>query len=452
MAKQNISKQLHLKFKKSSAKMSKYFKKTSKKIIKRKKTAIRKTKQLHKQNIRRVKKSYNSLKPYQQKNLICISIILVILTGLGINYWYKNRPAPEIVYSTILPESTSLETRILVAGDVYWGRRMNDWSQQSSLKEAYPFSRLNEFNRDQYDAWIANLECPAVPGIKQPIGFVPELWEFNCDTDYLPEAAKWFDVFSLANNHTQNQKREEGLEITRKMLDENGIQHFGNFNPHIKKDVCEVVSISARANYNGTQQKVNIPIALCGYDGVYYTITKESMAVMTKYSKLMPVIAFPHMGQEYQALTDDLRRDLYHQLVDNGADVVLGNHPHWVQPTEAYKGKLITYSLGNFIFDQQFSEEVMRSAAIDIVMSVDKENISTDQIKAWAQIGDNCSSFQDDCLEQAQNMKLGRLPFSLRFNIVAVDLSNKISKPANLKSYNAILDRLDWENTAKELR
>jgi len=44
---------------------------------------------------------------------------------------------------------------------------MNDWSMASPLKTAYPFSRLNEFHRDQYDAWIAGLECPTVAGFSQ---------------------------------------------------------------------------------------------------------------------------------------------------------------------------------------------------------------------------------------------------------------------------------------------
>jgi poly-gamma-glutamate synthesis protein (capsule biosynthesis protein) len=46
-----------------------------------------------------------------------------------------------------------------------------------------------------------------------------------------------------------------------------------------------------------------------------------------------------------------------HQTIDWGADIVIGNHPHWYQGIEIYHGKLITYSHGNFVFDQMWSEE-----------------------------------------------------------------------------------------------
>ena len=44
-----------------------------------------------------------------------------------------------------------------------------------------------------------------------------------------------------------------------------------------------------------------------------------------------------------------------HLAIDSGADLVIGNHPHWVQPIEIYKDKLITYAHGNFVFDQEWS-------------------------------------------------------------------------------------------------
>ena len=46
-----------------------------------------------------------------------------------------------------------------------------------------------------------------------------------------------------------------------------------------------------------------------------------------------------------------------HLSIDWGADIVIGNHPHWYQGVEIYHGKLITYSHGNFVFDQMWSEE-----------------------------------------------------------------------------------------------
>ena len=55
--------------------------------------------------------------------------------------------------------------------------------------------------------------------------------------------------------------------------------------------------------------------------------------------------------------TPDNPVDIGHLAIDAGADIVIGNHPHWYQPVEIYKGKLITYAHGNFVFDQMWSEE-----------------------------------------------------------------------------------------------
>ena len=62
-----------------------------------------------------------------------------------------------------------------------------------------------------------------------------------------------------------------------------------------------------------------------------------------------------------------------HQLIDAGADIVHGHHPHILQSTEIYKNKPIFYSLGNFIFDQNWSSETSSSELV--ILKVDKENI-----------------------------------------------------------------------------
>jgi poly-gamma-glutamate synthesis protein (capsule biosynthesis protein) len=54
-------------------------------------------------------------------------------------------------------------------------------------------------------------------------------------------------------------------------------------------------------------------------------------------------------------------------LIDAGADMVIATHPHWVQGAELYKGRLIAYSLGNFVFDQTWSTETQQGAALDLV-------------------------------------------------------------------------------------
>ena len=73
------------------------------------------------------------------------------------------------------------------------------------------------------------------------------------------------------------------------------------------------------------------------------------------------VVAY-HWGVEYVDLPSTRQIDLAHLTIDAGADVVLGNHPHWIQPVELYNGKFIIYAHGNFVFDQEWSPETKLGA------------------------------------------------------------------------------------------
>jgi len=80
--------------------------------------------------------------------------------------------------------------------------------------------------------------------------------------------------------------------------------------------------------------------------------------------KRQVVIVSVHWGKEYvalpsteQGIADDDPQRVAHWIVDSGADLVIGNHPHHVQAVELYHNHLITYAHGNFIFDQMFSDE-----------------------------------------------------------------------------------------------
>jgi poly-gamma-glutamate capsule biosynthesis protein CapA/YwtB (metallophosphatase superfamily) len=67
------------------------------------------------------------------------------------------------------------------------------------------------------------------------------------------------------------------------------------------------------------------------------------------------VMIYYHWGTEYTHNANADQRQIAHRAIDAGADLILGTHPHWVQGVEWYKDRLITYSLGNFIFDQEWS-------------------------------------------------------------------------------------------------
>jgi poly-gamma-glutamate synthesis protein (capsule biosynthesis protein) len=344
------------------------------------------------------------------------------------------------------PRAVSLESRILFMGNTFWGRYINDWSMASDLGYAYPFSRLNEFNREQYDAWISGLECPTVAGLNLSSYAQEETLSFNCPPEYLPEAAKWFTAFTLANNHTDNQGAD-GFAETKTQLAANGIQYFGHYDPEALDEICNVVIVPARILFDDNRrEKIELPLVFCGYHGVFKVPSAESLAQITLYSEYFPVIAMPHMGAEYQAAPDDLKISAYRTMIDNGAEMVIGDHPHWIQNSEVYNGRLIVYSMGNFMFDQQFNGEVTRSALIDIKLSGDAESA-----QRWAAVAEQCRVGLSECLEIARQNQLPKLQLTYEFDVLGSDDSGHITKPATPEELESIKQRLNWQTTAQGL-
>ena len=388
--------------------------------------------------------------------VVCVVVLLCGTLGCAAAYWLlpKNQVRATTPRSQktqpVRPYPVSASSNMLFFGNVYFSRYINDWSMASPLKFAYPFSRLNEFDRTKYDAWIAGLECPTVAGLQQSSAAEDATLSFNCNPQYLPEAAKWFTAFTLANNHTDNQGAA-GFAETQKHLDENKIQYFGHPDPRELADVCDVITVPARVVMNNQKtETASLPVAMCGYHGFIRRPPPEAIAVMQRYSHIMPVIAMPHAGKEYVAAPDQLKTELYRSMIDSGADVVIGDHPHWVQTTESYKGRLIVYSMGNFIFDQQLRPEMTRSAGIQVLLSVDGAEKKV--LTGWTELAKTCTTYHDDCLIRAEQQKLTKLPYTMKYGVVGTDDYGKIVKPASPEVQAGILERLNWSQTMTQLQ
>ena len=109
-----------------------------------------------------------------------------------------------------------------------------------------------------------------------------------------------------------------------------------------------------------------ITFAFMGFNGVSDTIdtdeVKREVHEARKHADV--VVVSYHWGKEYESVpmvapgvADQDPRQIAHLTIDAGADLIIGNHPHWVQGVEIYKGKFIAYAHGNFVFDQMFSTE-----------------------------------------------------------------------------------------------
>jgi poly-gamma-glutamate synthesis protein (capsule biosynthesis protein) len=333
-------------------------------------------------------------------------------------------------------------------GDIFFGRYINDWSNASPLGVQYPFQQLQTgFNRDNYDAWIANFECPSVAGLNISSAQMDATLSFNCDPKYLPEVAKYWDAVSLGNNHTGNQG-DDGFKQTQANLAANKIQYFGAADPSDTANDCNVIALNIQAKLsNNSVKPYKIPFGFCGYDGVYSIPTDAEISEISTYAKVLPTFAMPHMGVEYTAAPNSYQVSTYHKMIDAGAEMVIGNHPHWTQTTEDYKGKLIVYSMGNFIFDQQSDAEVTRSALIDVAVTV--QNVAV--LEKWSAIADQCAGDFAKCSELATAQNLPKLQLSYQFDVRGGDSSNKLTKPASAATLDALKSRLGWDATMTAL-
>ena len=72
----------------------------------------------------------------------------------------------------------------------------------------------------------------------------------------------------------------------------------------------------------------------------------------------------PHWGTQYTHTPEPIQRVVARALVDAGADLVVGGHPHWVQGADAVDGVPVLHSLGNFVFDMYWEPEVLEGVVL----------------------------------------------------------------------------------------
>jgi Bacterial capsule synthesis protein PGA_cap len=386
------------------------------------------------------------------------AVVVLIIIGTGSAAWWltagadspttPRQPATARQSSKASEsEITEVTGRYLMHGTIVTARAVEKWSKRAdgSTDWARPYSALHTFQPELYDDWIADFECPSLD-IVIPYQIQVDLLQFNCRPEFVAEAAKHFSVFNLANNHSGDKGRD-GFEKTRAVLAKNNIQPHGHYDPSAAEDICEVVGLNVRAKRpDGSEQKAVMPVAFCAWHYFGRSPRAGEIEHMTKYSKIMPVFAFVHMGQEYLTAAAPAQVDIAHKVLDAGADFVIANNPHWVQNTEVYKGKLIAYSTGNFIFDQ-IDAEGMRSVSIDVGLRLTHNG----NLAKWLALGESCKTLHDDCFERARQQKLTKPTYKLTYGVVAGDNSGRLTKRASPALQQAIEARTNWATTLQEL-
>jgi poly-gamma-glutamate capsule biosynthesis protein CapA/YwtB (metallophosphatase superfamily) len=202
----------------------------------------------------------------------------------------------------------------------------------------------------QADLVVGNLECVIATRGEA----VDKPWTFRAHPRCVPLLAWHFHALALANNHTGDFGKDAFVEQLDRLRGVVGT--FGG-----GRDLRE-----ARAPL--LLERHGVRIALLGYNefkphafaagpdtpGVAWSVDEhvlDDIRAARAVHGADVVIPFMHWGWEHEPEPCDRQRDLARRMIDAGADLVIGGHPHVTQGAEYYRGRLIVYSLGNFVFD-----------------------------------------------------------------------------------------------------
>ena len=274
---------------------------------------------------------------------------------------------PDFILSQIKPEENAGQISLLAVGDIMLSRVVG----QKMLKHGYdyPFSKLKPVTGNA-DLTFGNLETAVLPGRIVQTGEMM----FRSDPESLQSLAEaGFDVVSLANNHTPNYG-QNGLTKTFEYLKEYGIDYVGageNYSQAYAPLIKEVQGIKlAFLAYNDSDVVPGSYEAGKDWAGTAIMNVKALKAgIEAVRDKADLVIVSMHSGTEYVYFANQRQEEFAHAAIDAGADLVIGHHPHVVQEMEEYKGKYIFYSLGNYIFDQMWSEETRQGEILKLALT-----------------------------------------------------------------------------------
>ncbi len=298
--------------------------------------------------------------------MIRIVFIFILIGALGIFFWFlmnpqssgiinpgsdssnieRNKSAKknsvltlEKIFDNKIDENSDKLITLIVTGDVIPARSVNfQATQRNSF--TWAFEKTADVLKNA-DLTFIDLETP----IFASCSLTNEGMKF-CGSDKHIEGLllSGVDVANMANNHAGNYGKN-GIDETRQLLQNNGILVTGLEGP-------------IYAEIKG------VKFAFLGYNDIektYLVSSAEDEKIKKEVGEAREnadvVIVQFHWGTEYITPPEERQKFLGKLTIDSGADLVIGNHPHWIKPIEIYNNKLITYAHGNFVFDQEWSQK-----------------------------------------------------------------------------------------------
>jgi len=251
------------------------------------------------------------------------------------------------------------EVLLMAVGDIYINRE----EPKTAFRDILPLFKDKDILFGNLETTLIDKQLPAMEGRVSPMMANQKMIEGIVEAN--------FDLVSLANNHTTDYG-PSGLLKTIKLLDRNKILYVGagkNIKEAkepviITKNNFRIGFLAYEAtvwSFGGDAKKERPGVAKINVNPLlpYPHVAKEDLTGMAQHIKNVKttvdiLIVSLHCGAELTTTLSPHQKSIAHAAVDSGADIVVGHHPHVLQGVETYKGKVICYSLGNFIFDEEF--------------------------------------------------------------------------------------------------
>lgn len=280
---------------------------------------------------------------------------------------------------TTMPQRIETRVTFLAVGDIMLSRGVAQ-RMRAANDSLLPFRKMGALFKST-DFNFGNLETP-VSGRDNVLGVKKTFNSRVEDTAGLTEYN--FKVLNLANNHAFDQGAA-GLKATRALLDELKLTHLGagdNLDEAWQPKV--LTSNNLRIGFIGASYASYNDGGVVRHDYVarIEDVDRLKRAVDQLKTQADFIVVTMHAGTEFVDRVDPKRAldrgqiAFAHAAIDYGADLVIGAHPHWIQNLETYKGKLIFYSLGNFIFDIYSDPIANEGLALKITLHGEKRATS----------------------------------------------------------------------------
>lgn len=327
------------------------------------------------------------------------AICAAAAAGAGLTvFLLQNRKTAEIPTATATPAPEISTAGLFFTGDTVLHEGVwleaNDWGKSSSFDFMPIIGEIGSYAA-QYDLAYYNQES-ILGGTELGLSAYPQ---FNGPQEFGRDMISCgFNLVSVANNHTLD-KGEEGIAASEAFWDaQPGVVHAGASLSRQESETIEVHEINGISyaflswtygcNSLQTPEGKEWLVNIYG-DGEVYPDRREEMLEQIRNADQMAdvVIMAVHWGTEYTTEITEDQRSLAESMAEAGADIIIGNHPHSIQPVEWLNdGKTICfYAMGNLVSEQDgIPQNIGLAGALTIQKTVtaDKTEISIRDVKA----------------------------------------------------------------------